>query len=928
MINFCGRIAAAAIAMSVFFNGTASAQDVPLDAAVKVGKLPNGFTYYIRKNSVPEKRAVMYLVNKVGSVLETDAQQGLAHFLEHMAFNGTTHFPKNELVDYLQKAGVRFGADLNASTSFDETIYQLPVGTEDKTLFRNALQILRDWAQGITLEGEEIDKERGVILEEKRQRLGSSQRIQNKVFPVLMNGSRYAFRMPIGTEEVLKNFKHEEIRKFYEDWYRPDLQALIVVGDINVSATEKAIISLFSNLKNPAQLKKREEFTIPLNGKNQFLTVTDPEVSAARMEITIKHPAMEMKTVADFRESTKRMLFGMMMANRLSEIAQQQDAPFLSASCSIGEMIANLHAFTGKVILKPGLMGKGIKAYRTELERLKQHGFTAAELKRAGINFMSSMEHTYKEREKIPSENFVREYTQHFLHQVGAPGIVYEYELYKKFISELGTTEMNQLAQKYITDTNRDIVIIADEKHPLPTEVTVMQWLQPTGTVAAYEDKKATRTSLLDQAPQPGTTASENIRKEAGLTELVLSNGVKVILKPTEFKKDEIVFNAFSPGGLSLVSDADFYSARMASSLVTASGVSDMTLQELRNLLTGKSISVSPFIDENMEGISGAASREDLETALQLVYLYFTKPRKDPVAFNNLVEQVRVSYSNADQSPGTAFRDTLSAVLGDYHFRKMKMPPEKLDALDADKAIQIYKERFADAGDFTFTFVGSFDVAVIKPLLEKYLGALPSTHLQERAKDLHLNYPQGRISRKVVKGKEPQSVVMLAFGGAFEYDKATADQMKALASVLTIRLIERLREQEGGVYNVRASVNVRKMPAGEYTFLVNFICDPRNVEPLILSVNSEIMKLKMEGADEEDITKYKAGEKSGLDRVLKENAFWLNYLSSKAMNGEEPEMPEIKNRMKLITPQSLQQTAVKFFNNANYIRVILVPETN
>lgn len=932
MINICGRIAAAAIAMSIFLNGQLFAQDVPLDAAVKVGKLPNGFTYYIRKNSTPEKRAVMYLVNDVGSVLETDAQQGLAHFLEHMAFNGTTHFPKNELVNYLQKAGVRFGADLNATTSFDETIYQLPVSTEDKTLFRNALQILRDWAQGIMLDGEEIDKERGVILEEKRQRLGSAQRIQDKTMPVLMNQSRYASRMPIGTEDVLRHFKHEEIRQFYADWYRPDLQALIIVGDVNVSATEKMIISMFSNLKKPARAKEREEYKIPLTGKNQFLVVTDPEVPATRMELTIKHPAMEMKTVADFREALKRALFGMMLANRFNEMVQQQDAPFLNAGGSIGQMIANLDAFTGRVTLKPGETEKGIKAFWTELERVKKHGFTASELKRAGINYMSTMENAYKEREKTPSESFVREYVQHFLNGVGSPGVAYEYELYKKIIGELGTDEMNQLAKKYITDTNRDIVIVADHKHKdsLPAEKMVMQWLQTTeaATITAYEDKKITRTALLDQAPKAGTITSENVRKETGITELVLSNGVKVMLKPTEFKKDEIMFNAFSPGGFSLVSDADFYSARMASSLIAASGVSDITLQELRNLLTGKNVSVSPFIDETMEGVSGGSSKADLETALQLVYLYFTKPRKDPVAFNNIIEQLRVSYSNTDQSPAVAFRDTLSAVMGDYHFRKMKMPPEKLDALDADRAIQIYKDRFADASDFTFTFVGSFDVAGIKPLLEKYLGALPATHREEKIKDLQLNYPQGRITRKVVKGKEPQSVVMLAFGGAFNYEKATTDQMKALASVLTIRLIERLREQEGGVYNVRASVNVRKIPAGEYTFLINFICDPRNVEPLILSVNSEIMKLKMEGADEEDITKYKAGEKSGLDRVLKENGFWLSYLSGKAMNGEEPEMPEIRNRMKLITPQSLQQTAVKFFNNANYIRVILVPETN
>ncbi|MRG47674.1 insulinase family protein [Chitinophaga sp. SYP-B3965] len=926
MIHFCGRIAAAAIAISIFFNGQLFAQDVPLDAAVKVGKLPNGFTYYIRKNAVPEKRAVLYLANNVGSILETDAQQGLAHFLEHMAFNGTKHFPKNELVSYLQKAGVRFGADLNASTSFDETIYQLPVSTEDKTLFRNALQIMRDWAQDITLDGEEIDKERGVILEEKRQRLGSAQRIQDKTMPLWVNQSRYANRLPIGTEEVLKNFSHEEIRKFYEDWYRPDLQALIVVGDVNVAATEKAIISLFSNMKLPPHPKKREEYTIPLSGKNQFLMVNDPEVATMRMEVMVKHPAMEMKTVVDLREALKRTLFGMMMANRFNEIVQKPDAPFLNASSSIGQMMGDLDAFSGRVILKPGGAEKGIKAFWMELERVKQYGFTASELKRAGINYMSTIENAYKERDKTPSEGFVREYVQHFLHGVGSPGVVYEYELYKKIIAELGTDEMNQLAKKYITDTNRDIIIVADDKQK--DSLPVMQWLQSVGPVTAYEDKKVTRTTLLDQAPKAGTITSEKVLKEVGATELVLSNGVKVVLKPTEFKKDEIVFNAFSPGGLSLVSDADFYSARMASSLVSASGVSDMTLQELRNLLTGKTVSVGAFIDETTEGISGAASREDLETALQLVYLYFTKPRKDPVAFSNMVEQLRISYSNADQSPGTIFRDTLSAVLGDHHFRKMKMPPEKLDMLDADKALQIYKDRFADASDFTFTFVGSFDVAAIKPLLEKYLGSLPAIQRKETAKDLQLNYPQGRIVRKVIKGKEQQAVVMLAFGGAFEYEKATSDQMRALASILTIRLIERLREQEGGVYNARASVNIRKLPAGEYTFLVNFICDPRNVEPLILSVNSEIMKLKMEGAAEEDLTKYKAGEKSGLDRVMKENSFWLSYLSGKFINGEEPEMPEVRNRMKLITPQSLQQTAVKYFNNANYIRVILVPETN
>lgn len=922
--------------LCLLMSGAAWAQQnnepVPLDAAVTTGKLANGFTYYIRKNTTPEKRAVMFLVNKVGSVLETDEQRGLAHFLEHMAFNGTTHYPKNELVNYLQKSGVRFGADLNATTSFDETIYQLPVSTDDKGLFRNAMQILRDWAQGISLDAEEIDKERGVILEEKRQRLGASQRIQDKTMPIAVNQSLYASRLPIGTEEVLKNFKHEEIRKFYHDWYRPDLQALIVVGDINVQQVEKTIKSMFGDLRMPANARERKDISIPFTGKNQFLAVTDPEVQATRLELTIKHPTLKIKTKEDFREAMMRNLFNMMMGDRFNEILQKENIPFISGGCSIGGMVANMDAFSGRVVAKPGQLEKGIKAWWTELERVKQYGFVETELKRAATNYLSGIIAVYKERDKTSSENYVREYVDHFLNGVSSPGIGYEQDLYKSFATQLTVADFREFVTRYLKETDRDMVMVANDKFrdSLPSETIVLQWLKEAGAanITAYVDKKVNRTSLLDQPVQGGAITRESSRKEIGVTELVLANGVKVILKPTNFKKDQVLFNGYSPGGLSLVSDADFYNARLATSLVAASGVADMSLQELRNLLTGKTISVSPFIDEIAEGFSGSTSVEDLETALQLVYLYFTKPRKDPTAFNNMVEQTRLSFLNADQAPGKAFGDTLSAVMGNYHFRKMKIPPNKLDELDADKALIIYKDRFADASDFTFTFVGSFDIEALKPLLAKYLGALPAINRKEQPRDLHLNHPEGRIARKVMKGKEPQAVVMLAFGGAFTYDVATADQLKALAAVLNIRLTERLREQEGGVYGARVNASARKLPTGEYVILINFICDPRNVEPLVLSTNSEIMKLKQEGPSDDDMTKYKATDKTTYDRALKENGFWLSYLTGKMANQEEPEMPDAKKKLQHITPQLLQQAAIKYFNNANYIRVILVPENN
>jgi zinc protease len=936
MIKFCCSTAALGMLLSVFSGNIAQAQQtnegVPMDPEVTVGKLPNGFTYYIRKNTTPEKRAVMYLVNKAGSILETEEQRGLAHFLEHMAFNGTTHYPKNELVSYLQKSGVRFGADLNAYTGFDETVYQLPVSTEDKTVFRNAMQIMRDWAQELTLSDEEIDNERGVILEEKRQRLGSAQRIQDKQMPLSVNHSLYASRLPIGTDEVLKNFKHEQIRAFYKDWYRPDLQALIVVGDVNVAQIEKTIRSMFGDLRNPAQPRERQYVTIPLTGKSQFLAITDAEVATTRLELSIKQSGGAIKTKQDFSNAVIESLFNNMISERLNEVAQQKNPPFFSGSAGFGKMMANLRGISGRVVLKPGETEKGIKAWWTELERIKKYGFTAGELQRAKTSFLSSITLSYKERDKTPSETYVREYVRNFLEGESCPGNAYETALYKATADTLSLQGFNAAIQSYFKGTDRDIFLVAGDKQKdsLPAEATILQWMNEvaTASITAYEDKKVVRTALLDKMPQSGTITSEKMIKDLGVTELQLSNGVKVLLKPTSFKKDQVIFNGFSRGGLSLVSDADFYNASIAAGLISASGVADMAQTELRKLLTGKNISVSPFINEITEGIAGGSSDEDLETALQLVYLYFTSPRKDPVMFSNMIEQSRLSYTNVNKAPRQLYGDTLSAVFGNYHFRKTQMPETQLNLLDADQALAIYKSCFSDAANFTFTFVGNFNTDSIKPLLAKYLGALPAIHRQDGIKDLQLDYPQGRVVKKVVAGKEPQAIVTLAFSGRFPYDMLTSDQMKALAGVLNMRLTERLREQEAGVYTVNVNANTRKIPSGEYMFSINFICDPRNVESLILSVNSEIMKLKTTGIQEEDLAKYKAGYKSSMDRALKDNGFWLGYLASSLLNEEPLQLPDLKERQQKITPETLQQTAIRYFNNANYIRAILVPESN
>ena len=537
---------------------------LPLDPNVKVGKLSNGFTYYIRKNSEPANRATLSLVNKVGSVLETEEQRGLAHFLEHMCFNGTKHFPKNKLIEYLGEAGVRFGADLNAYTGFNETVYQLPIPLDKPGLLKNAMQILRDWAQDATLDEEEIDKERGVVLEERRLRLGAQQRIQDQLFPVIFNNSRYSNRLPIGTEEVLKNCSYESLRKFYKDWYRPNLQALIIVGDINIKAIEKMIIDKFSDLKNPQQELPRTEYSILLLNKNQFSAITDIEQPEMSIDVQFKNRAGSLITEDDYRKKIIQSVFNAMLTDRLNELGLQENMPFTELSGSISGIVADLDAFGMAVKPKPGETEKAFKALWTELERIKRFGFTTTELSRAKANMLSLMESAFKEKDKTPSDQFVKEYVQHFLKGDASPGIEFEYNLYKTSLERIFVEDVNHFFSHWYGDTNRDITITANEKDKasLPSEALINQWIKETGetNITAYIDN-AIDNILMPVKPVAGKVASEKKIPEINATELALSNGIKVILKPTTFKKDEILFSASSPGGLSLVSDDKFYAA-------------------------------------------------------------------------------------------------------------------------------------------------------------------------------------------------------------------------------------------------------------------------------------------------------------------------------------------------------------------------------
>lgn len=922
-----------AIAGTLILAGNVLAQEksLPLDPAVRTGKLPNGFTYYIRHNEEPKNRVVFYLANKVGSILETDEQQGLAHFMEHMSFNGTKHFPKNELVDYLQRSGVRFGADLNAYTSFDETVYQLPLPTDKPDILQNGIQIMRDWAQEATLDPAEIDKERGVVLEEKRLGKGAQERMRRQYFPSLLNGSRYASRIPIGTEEILKSFKPETIKAFYHTWYRPDLQALIVVGDIDIDQMELNIKAKFSDLKDPSPKKERIKYTIPLNGEHHFQKVTDPEMTTIVAQVIVKHKGKELSTASDYKASIITGLFNNMLGARYAELLRQAEPPYIQGGASIGDFLGGLDNFSASVAVKPQGMEKGLKAVWREIERVKRFGFTATELTRAKESYLNRMASALKEKNKTSSESYVNEYLAYFLKNEAAPGIDAEYELVKNALPQIGLTDLSKLAQEYIRTDNRDILIMAPEKEKaeLPDEATVTGWLKTVEAedLKPYVDEVSTL-ALLTKEPVPGKIVKKEKDIRLGITTFTLSNGVKVILKPTDFKNNEIIFNAFSAGGTSLYSGADLQSATN-SGIISSFGAGNYNTTQLSKYLTGKQLSVQPYIAERGQGVNGGATPKDLENALQLMYAYLTEPRKDANLFQSIIQRTKASLANRGSDPGTVFKDSVSALLGNYNIRRTPPTIAKIDQINLDRAYQIYKECFADASGMTFTFVGAIDTVTIEPLLKKYIASLPATHSGRQAKDLGIHPPKGHIEKNVYKGSEPKATVQLFFTGDLTYNSKEKQQLDALKETLEFRLLERLREDESGVYSPGAYVSTGKLPTPRYSFIIAFGCAPQNVDKLIASALDEVNKLRTQGPPQINIDKYKAEDQRTWETQLKTNKFWLGYLSGQLQNNDPlTELYNYDADLRSVTPESVKLTAQKYLSGKNYIRCVLLPEEN
>lgn len=903
---------------------------IPADPAVKVGKLPNGLTYYIRKNEEPKNRAELRLAIRVGSVLENDNQQGLAHFMEHMEFNGTKNYPKNELVNFLQSAGVRFGADLNAYTGFDETVYQLPVPTDSVKVFRQAFQILEDWAHNATIDPAEVEKERGVVLEERRLGRGAGQRMRDKYFPVLLNNSRYASRLPIGTEEVLTTFKPETLRQFYKDWYRPDLMAVIAVGDFNVAEVEAIIREKFGRLPKATNPKPRTEYEIPAHKDTKVVIVTDPEQPNTVVQVIYKRPEIKEQTLGDLRESIKRGLFNTMIGNRIQELTQQANPPFLGGYSNYSDFLGNLDAFTSIAIAKEGNVERAIRAVLDENARVKQFGFTATELARAKQEFYTNVEQSYSERDKTRSVNFVNEYVQNFTDKEPYTSIEFYFDFLKKVQQGITLQEVNALVDQFIRNENRAVIVMAPEKDKakLPTVEQIIGYIDSTGKgLTAYEDKTLDA-PLVPTPPTPSPVANAREISEIGVTEWTLRNGVRVVLKPTNFKNDQILFAATSFGGTSLYDLPDFQSARFSSTLTAMGGTGAYSQVQLGKFLSGKQVSVFPYVGELSEGINGSAAPKDLETALQLLYSYFTQPRKDSDVVAGFLSNQRSALQNqiSTPTPARVFQDTVSVTLGANNPRRQPLKPADFDQINLDRALTIYRERFANAGDFTFFFVGNFKEEAIRPLVEKYLGGLPTTGTTEKFRDLGIRIPTGQINKTVYRGLDPKASVQLVYSGDLTWSPETTTQLDALAEVLEIKLLEKLREEESGVYGVGANASYSKYPVSRYTFRISFGCAPENVEKLIAKTQELINDLKQKGALPTDIAKFKAETRRETEVQLKDNQFWLGYLQNQYYNGDSPtEVLHENEQLDKVTVESTKAAASQYFG-ANYARFVLLPE--
>ena len=909
---------------------------IPLDPNVKIGKLPNGLTYYIRKNLKPEKKLELRLAVNAGSVLENNDQRGLAHFMEHMGFNGSKNFPKNELVDYLQKTGVKFGADLNAYTGFDETVYILPIPTDDPAVVEKGFMVLEDWAFNNLFDKNEIEKERGVELEESRLSKGSFERMSRQYFPKLFNGSKYAERLPIGTDPVLKNFKHETLKSFYKNWYRPNLMAVIVVGDIDPAEAEKKIKAHFSKFTNPANAPVRPAITpIAQRTKPEAMVVTDDEATNNILQIfNFIKPARKIKTWGDYRENIVEELISSLINQRLNELTQKADPPFVFGYTGYQSFLRGYNTFISAALLGDNPMQEAMDALISETNRARQFGFLASELDRAKAAMLNGAEKGFLEKDKTLSGQIVGEYVQHYLNSDPVPGAEQHFKFLQQILPGIKLDEINAAAKKMPSTANSFALLQAPTKmkDKLPTNDALLNSIVAANKkpVTAYEEK-AIAASLLDKEPVAGKITAETKNEKLGTTDLTLSNGVTITIKPTKLQNDEIAMDAWRWGGYGNFDLADKDNAKSAAQIINEMGLKDMSPTDLQKFLAGKTVEVFPYINPSEEGIEGSSSVKDFETLLQLMYLYYTQPRKDEALFKSYISKNKSMLQFVMQNPQAWYADTVNRILYNNHpWSDGVIPkPQDLDKLNLDKLFSIYQQIYGNAYGMHYTFVGNIDVEKAKPLLEKYIGSLPATPKENKYKDNGVRMVKGMTEANLKRGKESQSTINIFFEGETEYNRDAKLHLAALIEVLNIKIIEKLREDMSGIYGGGLKGSISKRPYPHYTISGSIPCGPENVEKLTNAFMNIIKDAQEKGIDQKDLDKVRETWKKQYHVNLQSNDWWLTGLSTAWIDQSNPEsLLDYEKRVDALKVEDLQNAAKKYLTLNNMVKAVLYPESS
>jgi zinc protease len=866
-----------------------------------------------------------------GSVLEDEDLLGMAHMVENIAFNGTELLLKTELVSYLESVGMRFGPDINAYTSFDETVYMLTLPTDSAGVLNTGFQIMEDWAHGLSFDSTEVEKERGVVMEEWRLGQGAGARMQDKQFPVLTRNSRYAERLPIGTPESIRGSSLAALKRFYHDWYRPDLMAVVAVGDFDAKAVERLIHEHFDRIPAPPKERERKEYGVPEHAETIVSVATDPEATGSSVSLYLKRAPRPWVTASAYRDWIVESLASSMITNRLSERTQRPNSPFLDVSSFQGRFIRPLAAYVLNVRVPDGGIRRGLQELLLSAEQVEQHGFTASELEREKREMMRSMERRYAEREKTTSAGYAADYVSNFLYGGRLVSTETEYDLYRRIVPEVTLREVNAEVNDWLRSRNRVVLVDAPKRDSLrvPTEADLRRLIVSVGSqpVRAYTDSVSDQ-PLVPRPPTPGRIVSEQRIDEVGVTEWKLSNGVRVLLKPTDFSDDEVLLAARSPGGTSLLPDSDYIAGLTAAAVAQAGGLGNLSAIELRKRLAGKVVGVGADINESFEGLSGAASPQDLETLFQLVYLKFAAPRLDSAAVDAYRTQARSSLADRGSNPEALFSDTLRAVLNDYNPRRMPLSSASFDHLNIERSLEIYRDRFADASDFTFYITGTFSVDSIRPLVLRYLASLPSTGRVEQARDLGIRPPQGVVRRVVRKGLEPIGTTQIVFTGDFDFSRENIYALSALADVLRLRLRDALRENLGGTYGVSVGAGGTGLPHPQFQVAIGFGADPARIDELTRVVFQQIDSLKRVGPSDEEIEKVREMELRSRETDLRSNNFWVLQLMSYDRSGWDFRgILSFPVWARSLRPELVRAAASRYLDPANYVQVTLLPDT-